>query len=35
MVGVESTIVSLLNDKPEILRVGAISPLEIGKVIEL
>lgn len=35
MVGVESTIVSLINDKPEILRVGAISPLEIGKVIDL
>jgi L-threonylcarbamoyladenylate synthase len=34
-VGVESTIVSLVKYKPEILRVGAISPQEIGKVIDL
>ena len=34
-VGVESTIVSLVKDKPEILRVGAISAEEISKVIDL
>lgn len=34
-VGIESTIVSLVNDKPFIIRVGAISPEEIGKVIDL
>ena len=34
-VGVESTIVSLVEDKPFIIRVGAISPDEIGKVIDL
>ncbi|MBE6649032.1 MAG: threonylcarbamoyl-AMP synthase [Ruminococcaceae bacterium] len=34
-VGIESTIVSLVGEKPIILRVGAISPEEIGKVIEL
>ena len=34
-VGVESTIVSLVGDKPFIIRVGAISPAEIGKVIDL
>lgn len=34
-VGIESTIVSLVEEKPSILRVGAISPFEIGKVIEL
>lgn len=34
-VGVESTIVSLVEDKPFIIRVGAISPDEIRKVIDL
>ncbi len=34
-VGIESTIVSLVDDKPFIIRIGAISPEEIGKVIEL
>ncbi len=34
-VGIESTIVSLVDYKPHILRIGAISPEEIGKVIEL
>ena len=34
-VGIESTIVSLLGEKPVILRVGAISPEEISKVIDL
>ncbi len=34
-VGIESTIVSLVEEKPSILRIGAISPEEIGKIITL
>ncbi len=34
-VGIESTIVSLVKNKPEILRVGAISVEEISRVIDL
>ncbi len=34
-VGIESTIVSLVGDKPEIIRLGAISAESVGKVIDL